>query len=165
MTALCRLRHYGATVLRSRCWRGFAAAASGSSAVEFAFILPITVYLFIGVVDYGVGLYRKMEVKQAAQVGAEYAVINGFDASAISQAVTSATVFPGISASPAPSTFCGCASTTGVVQATCGSTCSDGKSAGTYLTVSASGQYSTVLPYPLVPNAFPLNGKATVRMQ
>ncbi|MCI4680116.1 pilus assembly protein [Rhodoblastus acidophilus] len=157
---------------RSVC--GFARANSGASAVEFAFVLPIAVYLFIGVVDYGIGLYRKMEVNKAAQVGAEYAVIHGFTPNAtlpnpsspqaILNAVANASIF-GVTANPAPSSFCGCASASGVVKATCGTTCSDGTAAGTYLTVRASGQYRTALPYPLVPSSFSLNGLATVRMQ
>lgn len=147
---------------RGRFRRGFARADDGNSAVEFAFILPIAAYVFFGAVDYGVGIYRQMQAKQAAQVGAEYAVIHGFDSGAISQVVVNATT--GVSASPAPTSFCGCASNSGVVQAVCGTTCSNGAAAGNYVTVSASGRYSTALPYPYIANSFSLNGKATVRL-
>jgi Flp pilus assembly protein TadG len=139
--------------------------ASGASAVEFAFILPIIGYLFIGVVEFGVGTYRKMEVQDAAQVGAQYAVIHGFDSAAIAQAVVNASIFPGVAASPVPASYCGCASNAGVVQAACGSTCSDGTAAGTYVSVNASGQYSAIFRYPGLSNSFALTGKATVRLQ
>ncbi len=155
--------------------RGVARARDGVSALEFALVAPIAIYLFMGAVDYGLGFYRAMEVQQAAQVGAEYAGSNGFIANApstdprspaaVANAVVNATLFPGISASPAPASYCGCASATGVVQQDCGQTCSDGTLAGTYLTVSASGTYNTLAPYPLIRNSFPLNGSATVRIQ
>ncbi len=155
--------------------RGFGTARSGVSAVEFALVAPIAIFLFFAVVDYGLGVYRKMEVQQAAQVGAEYASANGFipgaastdprSPTAVSNAVVNATTFPGVAASPPPSTSCGCASAAGVVTQTCGTTCSDGTSAGTYLTVSASVTYKTLLPYPFIANSLNLNGAATVRIQ
>lgn len=154
-----RLREFSGQLLRS-----LFCAVDGAAAIEMAFILPIAILLFIATVDYGVAIYRQMEVRQAAQVGAEYAVLHGFNANAISQAVTGATVF-GVSASPAPATYCGCATSAGVTTATCGTTCSDGTSAGTYAKVSSQGQYSTVLPYPYVQRSFTLTGQATVRIQ
>jgi Flp pilus assembly protein TadG len=168
-------RAFALTGLSRPSLRGFAGAVAGASAVEFAFVAPLAIYLFMGAVDYGLGFYRKMEVNQAAQVGAEYAVAQGFlpDApstdprspAAISNAVVNATLFQGVAASPAPNSYCGCASASGVVTATCGTNCDDGTVAGVYLTVSASGKYSTLLPYPFIPNSFSLNGAATVRIQ
>ncbi len=154
---------------------GFAGARGGVSAVEFAFVLPIALYLFAGVVDYGLGFYMSMEVQQAAQVGTEYAAMNGFIANAastdarspaaLSKIVANATILPGVTASPAPTSYCGCASASGVVTEDCGTTCSDGTLAGTYLTVSASATYNTLVPFPLIANSFNLNGSATLRMQ
>jgi Flp pilus assembly protein TadG len=143
----------------------FLRSTDGNALIESAFVLPIAIYLFVGVVDYGVGLYRAMEVKQAAQIGAQYAVINGFNANAISQAVVNSTPFSSVSASPAPTSYCGCASITGVVQAACGTTCSDGTAAGTYVSVNSAANYSTILRYPSIPNSFAVSGAATVRLK
>lgn len=146
-------------------FRTLASAAGGNSAVEFAFIAPILIYLFIGAIDFGVGIYRQMQVKQAAQAGAGYAVVNGFNSTAVSQAVVNATSFSGVSANPAPTSYCGCATATSVVPATCGTACTDGTMPGTYVGVYSSGQYTPLLRYPYVPSSFSLSGKAEVRIQ
>lgn len=142
----------------------FLCEAAGNVAVEFAFVLPILAYLFVGAADLGLGIYREMQVKQAAQVGAEYAVVNGFNAGAISQAVTNATSYSGVAANPAPTSFCGCVSNNAIVTSACGSTCSDGNMAGTYTSVYASRQYSTLFRFPYLPTNFNMSAKATVRL-
>jgi hypothetical protein len=90
---------------------------------------------------------------------------HGFAASGIVSAVQAATAFSGITASPEPTQFCGCASATGVTSATCGSACSGGSIAGTYVSVSSLATYTTLLPYPLLPSSFSLAAQATVRLQ
>jgi Flp pilus assembly protein TadG len=140
-------------------------AVAGLAAIEFAIIAPVLVLALICTADLGLGIYHKMQVENAAQAGAEYAVVHGFTASAITAAVTQATSFSGISASPAPIQFCGCASTAGVTSANCSSTCTGGVAAGTYVTVSAQGTYTTILHYPTMPTSFTFASQSTVRLQ
>jgi len=102
----------------------FNGGEDGVAATEFAFIAPILILLMICTVDLGFGAYRDMQVQNAAQAGSQYAVAHGFDATAMSNAVTSATSFAGISASPTPSQFCGCPSSSGLAVVACSSTCS-----------------------------------------
>jgi Flp pilus assembly protein TadG len=137
----------------------------GAISIEFAVFAPTLVVMLVCSLDLGMGIYRKMQVQNAAQAGAAYAILHGFMASSIQNAVTSATSFSGVSASPAPNEFCGCASTTGVTAATCGSTCSGGSSPGTYVSVSAQATYNTLLPYPVVPNSYTFSSQSTVRIQ
>ncbi len=175
MTFRHRMPSAGPVNVFRRAFRGFASARGGVSAVEFAFVVPIALYLFAGAVDYGLAFYLQMQARQAAQVGVQYAAMNGFipnaastdprSPAAIANVVVNATMFSGIAASPAPTSYCGCASATGVVRQDCGDMCSDGTKVGTYLRVSASGTYNTLVPYPLIRNSFPLNASATVRMQ
>jgi Flp pilus assembly protein TadG len=135
------------------------------AAIEFAVIAPVLVLMMITSLDLGVGIYRKMQVQNAAQAGAQYAMAHGFAASEIATAVTSATTNSGIAASPAPIQLCGCPSSTGIAEAACSSTCSAGSRAGTYVRVSAQTSYITVLPYPLLPDRFTFSAQATVRIQ
>src|SRR5207237_10416757 len=102
--------------------------------------------------DRGLGIYRRLQVESAAQAGAEYAVARGFSQDGVSSAVTSATSYAGVSANPAPVQFCGCASVSGVTTATCGVPCPDTSGPGTYVTVSAQGSYTTLIPYPMFPS-------------
>lgn len=139
---------------------------SGIAAIEFAMVAPTLVILFICTADLSLGIYRKMQVQNAAQSGAAYAMLYGFAPNSISSAVTNATGSSAVNASPQPSEFCGCPSaSSGVTSISCSSTCPNGSTAGTYVTVSAQATYETILPYPLVPNSFTFNAQSTVRLQ
>ena len=143
----------------------FGADVRGVAAIELSIIAPTLALALICTADLGLGIYRNMQVQNAAQAGAEYAVAHGFVAESITTAVQAATALSGISASPAPSQFCGCPSATGVAVATCGATCPGGSTVGTYVTVSALATYRTLLPYPALPSSFALTAQSTVRIQ
>lgn len=151
------------------CFARFAGKAkndrAGTISLEFAVFAPTLVLMLVCTLDIGMGIYRKMQVQNAAQAGAAYAVLHGFTTSSIQNAVTSATSFSGVNASPAPSEFCGCATNSGVTAAVCSSTCSGGASPGTYVSVSAQATYNTLLPYPVVPNSYTFSAQSTVRIQ
>ena len=136
----------------------------GVAAIELAIIAPVLLLFLICTLDLGIGIYRNMQVQNAAQAGAQYAIVHGFNVSSISSAVTNATSFTGISADPAPNQFCGCAASTGVMAAACGSNCAGGSLAATYVTVSAQGTYNTFFPYPLLPNSYTFTAQPTVRI-
>jgi hypothetical protein len=137
---------------------------AGAVAIELAVLTPVLIMAMIVTADLGMGIYRNMQVQRAAQTGAEYAVARGFDAAAITSAITS-TPLSGLSASPAPRQFCGCGSSTGISEVACDANCSGGARAGTHVTASAQSVYQPILPYPLLPDAFTLTAQSTVRMQ
>lgn len=155
--------------LGSRTLRRFftrvAGDQSGVAAVELALIAPVLTLMMVSVTDIGLGVYRKMQVENAAQLGAQYAMRNGFDTNAISNAVISATNSSAITASPAPVTFCGCATVSGISTVSCGTTCPGGKLAGTYIAVSAQATYSTILNYQLAPQNYIFNAQSTARLR
>jgi len=133
--------------------------------IEFGLLVPIFLMLTVCTIDLGAAAYDEMQVENAAQAGSEYAAVHGYNTASISGAITSATRLSGITASPAPSEFCGCPSTTSIASATCGSTCSDGSMAGTYVNASAAVTYTTLIHYPLFPATFTFVNTATARIQ
>jgi Flp pilus assembly protein TadG len=144
----------------------------GVTAIEFAIIAPVLILMTICTIDLGIGFYRYLQVESAAGVGAQYAALNGFNVSNMKNAITNATSNSEISASPAPSTFCGCPSTTGITPMTAiappycaASTCTGGAVAGTYVTASAQSPYSPIMNYPLLPSSFTLSAQSTMRIQ
>lgn len=168
MTGSLKCLVLGARERFRRTLRSFATgnrATSGTAAIEFAIIGSVLVTLLLVGADLSMAFYSDMQVQTSAQSGAEYAAVHGFNASGISTAVTSATSTSGIDASPAPSQFCGCVSASAVNGATCGTTCSDGMTAGTYVTVTATRTYSTIIPYPSVPATFTQTAVSTVRIK
>ena len=141
------------------------ASRAGVSSVELALATPVLVGLLGLLVDFGVGFYQKMQVFDAAQAGAQYATVHGWDSTAIQNAVTNATPLTGIAASPAPSQACGCPNGTSVDAATCGSTCTNGQTAGTYVTVSAQATYTPMLSYPIFGSTVTLSAQSVARIQ
>jgi hypothetical protein len=121
--------------------------------------------MVVSVTDIGLAVYRKMQIEAAAQAGAQYAMVRGFDVSGVSSAVTSATNSTAVTASPAPVQFCGCPTNGGVSTASCGTVCTGGAQAGTYLTVSAQGTYYTLINYQVVPTSYTYNSQSTARLQ
>lgn len=153
------IRAFGGWVARTARDQG------GAIAVEFGIVAPMLAVIIVPLVDLGMGAYRQMQVEAAAQAGAEYAAVHGWDSTGIQNVVTGATGLSGISASPAPSQSCGCASGTTLSNATCGSTCADGSTAGSYVTVNAQVQYTTLFTYPALGSPLTLSAQTMVRIQ
>lgn len=66
--------------------RSFRFANSGIAAIEFAFIVPVFLILFMGAVDMGQMLYDYYQLDQAVAAGAEYAVVNASEVNSTSGA-------------------------------------------------------------------------------
>jgi len=139
--------------------------SKAAAAIEFAILGGALCLMMVVATDLALGFYYDMQVQTSAQSGAEYAAVHGFDATAVSNAVTAATSSSDITASPAPTTFCGCPSAQGVSTISCSSTCSDGSNPGSYVTVSAAKTYTTLIPYPSLPASYSLAATSTVRLQ
>jgi Flp pilus assembly protein TadG len=155
---------------------------AGAALVEFALLAPILIVMAVYTADIGLLVYSNMAVQNAAQAGAQYALeLHNFGTpsylSSISSAVTSAATITNktvtISASPAPTQFCGCPTSTGVTPQACGTFCT-GSPAGTYVTVSAAATYKTLIiptqgsiftSNDFTSSTYPLAASATVRVQ
>jgi len=139
-------------------------ARDGASTIEFAIVVSFLATLALGALDFGVGFWEQMQVGNAARAGADYAAKNGFNSSNIQTAITSATALSSIAASPAPTQSCGCPSAaSGIITATCGVSCASGGIAGTYVTANAQASYTTLFPWPGIPNPVTLTASAIVR--
>jgi Flp pilus assembly protein TadG len=140
------------------------ASREGASIVEFAFVVGLLCTLALGVLDFGRGYWKYTQVQTAAQAGAQYAMVNGFNSTSIGSAVTAATSVSSLAATPAPTQTCGCPNTSsGITAATCGASCTGGGTADKYITVGAQASYSTVFTWPGVSNPMTLSSTAIVR--
>jgi Flp pilus assembly protein TadG len=152
-----------------RCKRGVAA-------VEFGLAAPVLLAALVPVADLGIAFSQQQQLRQAVQAGAQYAAIQSSwnansSPAAIAGAVTAATPLSGVVVSPAPYQQCGCPSggvngaSSGITTATCGSTCANGKTAGSYVVISAQLPYMPVLPYSLLGSSTTLYAQAMIRIQ
>ena len=164
-----RVKKHGQTGRRRdgglRRWLGrLARNQAGMSAIEFALATPMLLAVVTPVADLGIAYSQQIQVQQAAQAGAQYALLHGFNSTAITSAVTAATKLA-VSATPAPSQVCGCPTGTAITTTTCGNTCANGDSAGAYVTVNAQIPYVPTLPYSVLGSSVTLVAQATVRVQ
>lgn len=144
-------------------WKRLLSESSGAAAVEFALLAPTLVAILLPMVDLGIGAYEKMRVQDAAEAGAQYALEHGYSSSAITTAAQDATSL-GSNVQVTPTEACGCISSGAIASATCGSTCSDGTTAGTFVTVGTQASYTTILSYPGISSPMTLTGTAVVRI-
>ena len=88
-------------------------AIAGVAAIELAMVSPLVVTGVLGAGELGLSIFRETQVGFAAQAGADFALAHGFNATKVSNAIVNATTYTAITATPAPSQFCGCPSATG----------------------------------------------------
>jgi Flp pilus assembly protein TadG len=124
------------------------AGTSGLGAIEFAFVAPVLAALLLGIVDFGMAYWQKIEIGNAADAGAQWGMTNTYNATSITTVATSATNLSLSGGNISPSNPCGCASSTGVAIYSCGATCPDGTTPKTYIVVNTHVCYSTLFNWP-----------------
>jgi len=137
---------------------------SGVAAVELGLTAPVLAGLLIPMVDLGMGSYQKMRVQDAAEAAAQYALAHAssYNSSAIQTAGQNATSLSGVTVTPSNSCNCLTGSTIGPAVS-CTSTCSDGSTPGTFVSVATSVSYTTLVAYPGISSPMTLTGYAIVR--
>jgi Flp pilus assembly protein TadG len=152
---------------------------SGAALVEFTILAPLLIIMSIYTMDFGLLVYNKIEMQNAAQAGAQWAIANRvYNSSDIQIAAQNATKLPASSFSVTRSQFCGCSQDSGgnpIVTpmtppqpgaCTASSTCASGL-VGTYVTVfvTPTSTYTPFIPYGLMSGNPNIDAKATARIQ
>jgi Flp pilus assembly protein TadG len=155
---------------------------NGLAAIELAIIAPVVILCILCVTDLGRFALDKTWVTYAANAGAEYAAAHADDeqysppypmgsafSAAISTRASSATGATNISVSPAPSSYYGCATSTGVTAstqgATCSSTTSTGGSPGIYVSVTATMPFTALFSAAGIAYPSTITSTAVVRVE
>lgn len=136
---------------------------SGSALVEFSLLLPMLVYLFVGIVDYALETEQTMQIMEAATAGASYGAINGNQkdfAGMQTVARNSAAGVPGFNV-VASNVFTCNPQGTPVTSAT---TCAGYGTPIEYVKVTTSATIPTLLPFPGLPTSLTLQETASYRV-
>ena len=83
----------------------------------------------------------------------------------IQNAVVNATGTAGITAAPAPTSFCGCPGASGITVGNCTNLCTSGSAQGHYVRVNAAITHTKILTFPGLPDPLVLTGVSTLRVQ
>ncbi|HEX3699088.1 MAG TPA: TadE/TadG family type IV pilus assembly protein [Phenylobacterium sp.] len=151
-----------------RRWRMAAArlrhGEDGAAVVEFAFVLPLFLLLMAGLFDGARLVNASLQVHAAAQAGAAWAQVNGWNSAGIASAVSAATPLP-VEATPAPVLFVGCAKQQGLTPPGPNGHCPGNQPQGSFVTVGAQAPFAPLMPWPRVVWPASLNATAVVRIQ
>ena len=140
-------------------------STDGSSLLEFSLIVPLVVFMFLGVVDLGLAITQAMVVTGAAEAGALYGTLAGntSDFAGMTTAATnSANGLSGFTVTNA-SNWCSCTSAGTAVS--CSSSCSNSASPIEYVQVQTSATVSVIANYPGLPTSIALKGSSIMRVQ
>ena len=136
----------------------------GTALIEMALTAPILFLLFIGVLDFGRVYYTAMALTQAARAGVQYGAQNDGTSTDIDgmkkAALDAAGDVAGITADALQ--FCQCAS--GASVDCVFGTCPEGAQQ-VYVQVTVTRVFSTLFPYPGIPQTTTLVRQASVRVQ
>ena len=138
---------------------------SGAALVEMAVIAPLLLLLCLGVGDFGRMLYRAITLSHAARAGAAYGAQSnahtgdtaGIRLAAQQEAQNIGTI------TVTSSRICECTIGTAVSCTT--ASCAGYGAPRSYVRVTTSQTFSTVVPFPGIPSTVPLNRTAKVRVQ
>lgn len=125
----------------------------GAAAVEFGLLVPVLLVIMLGIVNYGLVMFNKMELVSAARSGVQLALADYTDTSAIKDAVVNATNLGLVTNDVTTTQFCECGGTT----ITCGDTSCTNE---IYMTITASKDFTLLL----VSTTLNLSGSATIRV-
>lgn len=147
--------------------RGF---SRGQSYIELAFTLPLLLPLLVGTVDFGRAFYVHQEVVAAARAGAQYgsqSVATAADVSGIrAAALTNAPNVQGFTSGSTSSSYCTCQSPVPTGETGCGNSyCNGANSQATYVSVTSTATFTTLLNYPGIAHSIPMSATAIMQVQ
>jgi Flp pilus assembly protein TadG len=137
---------------------------AGVAAIELALALPMLVLLMMGSFDFGLALYEQHRMSAAARAGIQYAsaTANWTDSADI---IAQARADAGDTNNSLTVTTGQCTCPTGSTLCSSSTVCTGSTVAGTYVKVTVSESYSTLMSYPFMSNPVTLAGQAVMRMQ
>ena len=156
----------------------YAERCRGVSVTELALVLPLSLVLFIGILDFGRVYYSAIAVSHAARAGVQYGAqdnVKSGDFAGMRQAASDA-LGDVSNFTVTACRYCRCADGTGSCTSCNAGTdgCSSGSGClGTcgsaapqvYVQVTVDKVFTTLFPYPGLPSRADLNRKATMRVQ
>ncbi|HVN27858.1 MAG TPA: TadE/TadG family type IV pilus assembly protein [Candidatus Binataceae bacterium] len=138
----------------------------GQAAVELALVSPVLGLLLLGTADFARAFYFNQEVVAAARAGAQYgcqSVTTAADTSGIQAAALANGV--NVSGLSASSSVCTCQSPAPTGETSCGTGyCNGANSTATYVTVTTTATFRTLVHYPGVPQTANLSGTAIMQV-
>jgi len=134
--------------------------SDGASAVEFALLAPIFILMIVGTVDMGMYVLQKTQLHNTVHTSAVYVARAADDESL--QTIAQETHQGNFEDITVTSAFeCECAD--GAVLS-CPASCGSDDYQRRYVLVSGTGSYSSLFPYPGIPQSITISTQSRVRV-
>ncbi|HEY9079907.1 TadE family protein [Magnetovibrio sp.] len=126
-------------------------------AVEFALLVPVMGVMLLGLLDYAIVAFHKMELESATRSGAQYAMLDSSDTSLISTTVKNSTNLDTDFLEVDIAEFCECIDGSSI---TCADTCATG-SVRSFMRITATYTHNPIF----IPVTMTLTGESIIRTQ
>jgi len=136
---------------------------SGNAAVEFALILPPTVLMVAGLIEFGMAVNNGTSLENGARAGAQYATSQGLNSTGISAAVAGASNLDPATLDVNSREFYECSGSWGT-EVDVSTNCGSGVPLAKFIEVTVTQPYTAFFPFLSSMTPTQLAGSATVRV-
>ncbi len=133
-------------------------------AVELALLAPVLLFMMVGVTDFGMAIYDRMQLTNAARSAVQFAIqneTNMADAAAIEEVARAAGRLEDAKITVTTTQFCECPDGAAVA---CDDTCGVG-ARREYISVTVEEQFDMLFSYPGLDNPMLLTSQVTMRFK
>jgi Flp pilus assembly protein TadG len=154
------------TLRLNRPWfrrRGMGEA--GVAGIELALATPMLALMLTGGFDFGRAAFEQKRLVDAARAGVQYAMQGSATWTNTAAIVAAARADANDTANNLTVTTSQCTCPTGTTLCSAGATCTGSSVTGTYVKVTVSESYATLVNYPFVTSPIALSSQAMIRVQ
>lgn len=137
--------------------RRFKRCERGVSAVEMALISPVLLIVFLGLMDYGIAVFDKMELNSSVRSGSQHALINSASLTAIQTTVIGSSNLGLTTSDVTVTSTCECSDGSSV---SCAGVCASGNIRN-YITITAAYSYVPIF----LPGNLDFSSTSIIRVQ
>jgi Flp pilus assembly protein TadG len=149
----------------ARWRRRFAMGEAGIAGLELALATPMLVLLMTGGFDFGHAIYEQNRLAAAARAGVQYAVQNSGSWTSTANIVAAVRNDAGDTTNSLTVVTNKCTCPSGATLCAVTAACTGSTTAGTYVKVSVSESYATLVNYPFLTSPLNLSSQAMIRVQ
>ena len=138
----------------------------GSALLEFSLILPIVIFMFIGMINLAVAIEQGIVVSEAAEAGTRYGTLPSKSTDLAGMQTATNNAASGVSgfSPPVVKSWCSCVPA-GPALPSCSSTCPNSSTPDRYIQVQTSATVPALANYPGLASSFALKGFSALRVQ
>jgi Flp pilus assembly protein TadG len=154
------------TFKADRAWfRRRSMGEAGVAGIELALATPMLALMLTGGFDFGRAAYEQERLVDAARAGVQYAMQGSASWSNTTAIIAAARADANDTANSLTVTAGQCTCPTGTTLCSAGATCTGSTVTGTYVKVTVSESYATLVNYPFVTSPIGLSSQAMIRVQ